>query len=143
MFHTSNTSNTTPTAKKAAKTSAKNKKKWLALGAASLAGLVAALAPLSPALAERIGGPFRTVDTVLEDYTDVYRLRFAGGRLAQIAAAGDIDIFVYDASGRLVAKDDLYDWEPAVQFYPRGTQTYTVRVVNEAAYDVDYAIATN
>jgi hypothetical protein len=47
---------------------------------------------------------------------------------------GDLDIYVYDDRGRLIAKDDMIDNQPYVRFYlPQGQMTRVV--VENASWD--------
>ncbi len=78
---------------------------------------------------------------------DSYNISFSGGRFAEIAIVGDgdtdLDLYVYDANGNLVAKDDTYSGHCYVSFYPSYTSTFRVRVVNRGSVYNNYCIATN
>jgi len=95
--------------------------------------------------AQRVGGQGYKATRVYEDTTDVYRIRFYGHRPARVWAVGDgdIDIAVYDANGNLIATDFDDDSRPECAWTPRWTGTFTVRVINNAGYDVDYVLRTN
>jgi len=82
---------------------------------------------------------------VLRGKTDIYLVRFCGGKEARVFAVGDgdIDIKVYDSNGLLVDMNDLVDIKPVCSWVPRYTQTYTIQVINRSRRTVDYVIGTN
>jgi hypothetical protein len=78
--------------------------------------------------------PVSHFDRVLAHSTDTYQHVFAGGRLASVAVSGDgdtdLDLYVYDENGHLVASDtDLTD-QCYVSWVPRWTGTFTIKIVN-------------
>jgi uncharacterized protein YcgI (DUF1989 family) len=114
--------------------------------AAALLAANLSLASLSPVSAGAIGGPKTTGwQTVEAEGADTYHISFRGNALAIIRARGqgDIDLYVYDSDGRLVARDAAYDSTPVCVFTPHYSETYTVRVVNAEEDDVDYVLETN
>jgi hypothetical protein len=78
---------------------------------------------------------------------DDYVVSFYGGEVARVAVVGDgdtdVDLYVYDESGHLIAKDDDRTAECVVQFVPRWTGPFRVRVVNNGYVYSNYILMTN
>jgi len=55
----------------------------------------------------------------------------------------DLDLYVYDENGFLVAKDDDDTDDCRVRFTPRWTGSFTIKVVNLGHYANTYVIGTN
>lgn len=93
------------------------------------------------------GGPKATNETVLSGETDSYVITFNGGELARIAVKGDgdtdLDLYVYDENGNLIASDTDNTDCCLVSWTPRWTGKFTVRVVNRGNVYNNYRIATN
>ena len=68
--------------------------------------IVGVLAFASVSEAGRIGGPGSDVFTVQGYQSVSYNITFEGGKVAEVAIVGDgrtdLDLFVYDASGKLI-----------------------------------------
>ncbi len=68
--------------------------------------------------------------------TDVIKATIRVGHLAEVVVIGDgdtdLDLYVYDPAGRLVAKDDDETDRCYVRFFPRTSGTYTIKVVNRS-----------
>lgn len=112
----------------------------------TLLGLSLSLTNIAPAVADSVDGPTDGhSDSVRARTTDVYHVSFYGGEEAMIGATGegDIDILVYDASGKLVAKDVASDDTPVCVWTPKRTQKYTIKVVNNENYRVGYVLLSN
>lgn len=66
--------------------------------------------------------------------TDVFSIKFYANNPSQITIRGDrstdLDLYVFDSQGRLVARDTDYDDQCIVYFTPRATDIYTVKVEN-------------
>jgi hypothetical protein len=64
----------------------------------------------------------------------VYKVTFRQGERAEVAVMGqgttDVDLFIYDESGRLVAADEADTDFCLCRWYPAKTQTYRVVVKN-------------
>jgi|HubBroStandDraft_2_1064218.scaffolds.fasta_scaffold55755_2 hypothetical protein len=86
-------------------------------------------------------------DSVNARAWDDYVISFYGGEVARIAVVGDgdtdVDLYVYDESGHLIAKDDDRTAECVVAFVPRWTGPFRVRVVNNGYVYSNYILMTN
>ena len=64
----------------------------------------------------------------------IYKIKFFAKQDAEFAVIGDgstdVDIFVYDEGGKLVAKDDRLTDLALVRWVPNKTQVYTIKVSN-------------
>ncbi len=104
--------------------------KKLALGVAAVALLVCG----TFASAEPLLGRGTWVGRV-EAYSSRYiNETFVGGRLAVVSIVGDgstdVDVFVYDAAGRLVVRGIGLTDRERVSFYPPATGRYTIELRN-------------
>ena len=86
-------------------------------------------------------------DVVRGHSTDVYHMTFVGGEWEVLFVSGDgstdLDLYVYDENGNLVAKDDDNSDECRVRFIPRWTGPFTVKVVNRGHYANRYTLGSN
>lgn len=76
----------------------------------------------------------RTVrDRVNAGATDVWKIVLRGGKPVHLFVMGDgdtdLDVFVYDTEGNLVADDSGCD-EAGISFTPRWTMTYIIKIKN-------------
>ena len=94
-----------------------------------------------------VNGPTRHYDSVNGYGTDTYTIRFVANRLAEIVVSGDgdtdLDLYVYDSNGNLIARDRDYTDDCYVSWYPKWTGRYTIKIVNRGAVYNRYAILTN
>lgn len=76
-----------------------------------------------------------------------YTASFVKGRLAEVLVSGDgdtdLDLYVYDSSGNLIASDADYTDDCYVSWVPRWTGRYTIRIVNRGPVYNSFVIATN
>jgi hypothetical protein len=113
----------------------------LALAATVISGSVA--------VAGAIGGPAFALREYIYGYQTIdYRVAFRGGEWAKVGVVGtnssNLDLFIYDEFGNLVAYDVTYiDNYCEVTFYVTYPQVYTLRVVNRGANVNLFDIATN
>ncbi len=67
--------------------------------------------------------------------------------MARVAVIGDgdtdLDLLVYDENGNLIASDTDYTDKCLVEFAPRWTGTFLVRVVNNGYVHNNYLLLTN
>jgi hypothetical protein len=87
-------------------------------------------------------------DSVRAGGTDSYRdLRFVGGEVARVAVVGDgdtdLDLYVYDENGNEIVRDDDYTDRCVVQFNPRWTGRFIIKIVNRGSVYNRYALMTN
>jgi hypothetical protein len=94
-----------------------------------------------------VGGPRQGLHAVDSRSTDTFQLAFTSGRLAEIVVSGDgdtdLDLYVYDANGNLIAYSEDYSDDCYVSWVPAWTGAYTIRVVNRGGVYNRYVIATN
>ena len=110
--------------------------------------VVLALVGANLAFANSSMGATQTTTRVQAYGTDRWDpITFYAGQLALISVTGDgatdLDLYVYDAAGNLVAKDDDELDFCYVAFTPRVTQPYTIRVVNRGSVYNEYTLRTN
>lgn len=81
-----------------------------------------------------VQGTIRHNDCVNPLAVDVYRITCRGGETTTIYVSGDgdtdLDLYVYDSNGNLIAKDDDGTDECIVRFIPYRTHTFVVRIKN-------------
>jgi len=95
----------------------------------------------------RVGGTTHHRDQVEAQMTDVYRITFVRGESAVVRVIGDgdtdLDLYVYDENGRLVAEDSDSTDYCVVSWTPRWTGTFTVKIVNLGRVYNAYTLTTN
>lgn len=97
--------------------------------------------------AGRVGGA-GVADSRVEAYsTDVYHTRFVGGEVAVIRLQGDgdtdLDLYVYDQNGNLIARSTGYSDREEVAWRPRWTGTFRIEVRNRGGIWNQYVLTTN
>lgn len=79
--------------------------------------------------------------------THTFNMTFYGGELATVVVEGDgdtdLDVYVYDAVGNLITKDDDYSDYCVVKWRPYWTGVFRIKVVNRGNVYNDYSIETN
>ena len=111
--------------------------------AATLAALVAPNANAKPGA---VGGPVFGRAHVVAAYGEYhYFIAFIGGLPAAVSAHGDgdIDIYVRDATGRVIAADASYDADPTTEFFALNTGVFEVIIRNKTGRPVFYDFSTN
>jgi hypothetical protein len=107
-------------------------------------GLATALALTSVGQADSKDGPRRWTKTIKKSSEIVYKIVYLADKnptrqYAEFAIIGDggtdVDIEVYDAAGKLVAKDDKFTDLALVRWVPTMTQEYTIKVKNLGSDD--------
>ena len=94
-----------------------------------------------------VGGATRHADMVMRYDTDVYKLVFTGGEAAEMAILGsgdtNLDLYVYDAKEQLVASDTDGADRCYVQWVPKSTGPFTVKIRNRGGQPNHYTLVTN
>ena len=94
-----------------------------------------------------VNGPSRHYDSVKANSTDNYQINFSGNYLAEVYVSGDgdtdLDLYVYDSNGNLIASDTDYTDDCYVCWVPAWTGRFVVKVVNRGAVYNKYVIMTN
>ncbi len=94
-----------------------------------------------------VGGPKTGSSVVYGGSTDVYTIYFKSGIPAEVGVSGngatDLDLYVYDENGNLIASDADYSDDCYVCWTPRWTGNFIIKVVNCGRYNNYYNIATN
>ncbi|MBI1902589.1 MAG: hypothetical protein HYS13_15920 [Planctomycetia bacterium] len=109
---------------------------------------VVAMALAGPsAEAASVGGP-KGAGTWVGGYSSItYTVEFWGGELAEAYVAGEgagqLDLYVYDRHGNLVAFDDTPGDLCGCRWVPTWTDSYRIMVVNRSAYADYFVIVTN
>ena len=92
-------------------------------------------------------GPQYSTDSVLAYGTDVYRIAFQGGRLAEVLLSGDrdtdLDLFVYDEYGNEVCSDTSFDDQEQCSWRPLWTGVFTIEIENLGSVYNVYTLMTN
>lgn len=86
-------------------------------------------------------------DSVAARSYDDFVISFYGGQVARVGVVGDgdtdIDLIVYDQNGHEIARDTDPSSECLVQFVPRWTGPFRVRVINNGYVYSNYILMTN
>lgn len=94
-----------------------------------------------------VNGPKYTVDVVGPGCTDNFSVSFVKGYIAEVALSGDgdtdLDLYVYDSNGNLIAADTDYTDDCYVSWVPAWTGRYTIKVVNRGRVANKYVLITN
>lgn len=94
-----------------------------------------------------VNGPSRTYEAVRAGDTDTYRISFVASYLAEILVSGDsdtdLDLYVYDSNGNLIASDTDYTDDCYVSWVPRWTGSFIVQIVNRGRVYNRYVMLTN
>ena len=94
-----------------------------------------------------INGPSRDYSAVNGNSYMDYTASFVANELAEILVSGDgdtdLDLYVYDSNGNLIAKDTDYSDDCYVRWIPAWTGRYTIRIVNRGLVYNRFVILTN
>lgn len=93
------------------------------------------------------GGPKRSQTRVRAKATDVFPISFRGGEQAVVSVSGDgdtdLDLFVFDQKGNLIASATDGTDDCIVRFYPLNSGLFIIRVKNLGSVYNRYVLATN
>lgn len=116
-------------------------------GDAKLLASIAELEKANQAKRGRVGGSGQNFSSVAGNGVDTYQVNFIEGQLAEIAVKGDgdtdLDLYVYDSNGHLIAQDADYTDRCYVSWVPAWTGRFTVKVVNRGPVYNRYGMITN
>lgn len=112
-----------------------------------VAAVLSLLAVSATAIAGRVGGPGVDTDRVEAYDSTTYYIDFHGNEWAEVSVIGDgdtdLDLFVYDMNGTLVARDIDYTDRCFVDWYPRRRGTYRIVIRNLGSVWNRYTLETN
>lgn len=94
-----------------------------------------------------INGPSRDYAAVNGNSYMNYTASFVANQLAEVLVSGDgdtdLDLYVYDSNGNLIASDTDYSDDCYVRWVPAWTGRYIVRIVNRGPVYNRFVILTN
>ncbi len=94
-----------------------------------------------------VGGPYYLLRSVNRKSTNEYIVGFRANELAEVAISGDgdtdLDLFVFDTNGNLIASDNNYSDQCYVSWVPRFTGEYIIVVKNYGPVYNDFYLITN
>ena len=94
-----------------------------------------------------VNGPSRHYDVVNGECSDTYQVNFIANYLAEVAVSGDgdtdLDLYVYDSNGNLIASDTSYSDDCYVCWVPAWTGRFIIKIVNRGPVYNRYVIMTN
>jgi len=112
-----------------------------------LSTLALAEVAMTTAYADSVGGASSATRVIAGRDTHTFTRSFYGGETARVIVRGDgdsdLDLFIYDEFGNLVAKDDDDTDYCVCTWVPRRTGRFTIRVVNVGRAANLYCITTN
>jgi hypothetical protein len=126
-----------------------NEAKAWAKGNAQLTALIdAELAkPAGSGTLGRVEGATRHVDRVNGLSNDWYTINFRGGEVARLQVIGDgdtdLDCYIYDENNNLITKDDDRTDYCVLQWNPRWTGPFRVKIANLGRVYNQYTLLTN
>ena len=98
--------------------------------------------------ATAVGGQRQDTGRIFAHSTQPYTpILFRGGEVARVAVIGDgttdLDLYIYDEYGNLVAMDEDNTDHCVATWFPSRTGWFTIKIVNRGSVYNDYAMATN
>ncbi len=113
----------------------------------NLLGRINAVSVMTPKVRGASGGPKRATTEVKAYATDVISVQFRGGENAVVAISGDgdtdLDLYVYDETGNLIAADTSGSDDCKVRFLPKSKGTFRIKVKNLGNVYNRYLLVTN
>ena len=114
---------------------------------ASVLAVVMLAVNVVPAWAGAIPSPRRGEYRIAARSYRTFSVRFRAYEVARVVVEGDgdtdLDLYIYNEDGALVASDDDSSDYCVAEWVPRRTQTYTIKVVNRGYVYNDCTIETN
>jgi len=94
-----------------------------------------------------VGGPCKDYAAVNAYSSYTWTCSFVASSLAEVAVLGDgdtdLDLYIYDSNGNLIASDTDYSDECYVSWVPKWTGKFYIKVVNRGGVYNRYVILTN
>lgn len=94
-----------------------------------------------------VGGPCKDYAAVNAYSAYTWTCSFVASRLAEVAVLGDgdtdLDLYIYDSNGNLIASDTDYSDECYVSWVPKWTGKFYIKIVNRGGVYNRYVILTN
>lgn len=94
-----------------------------------------------------VNGPKRGAFTVSGGCYNDFDVSFVKGYVAEVLVSGDgdtdLDLYIYDSNGNLIAADTDYTDDCYVSWIPAWTGRYVIRVVNRGPVYNRYVVLTN
>ncbi len=94
-----------------------------------------------------VRGPRLGSETISARSVDTFTIVFYGGELAKVGVLGDgvtdLDLYVYDENGNLIASDTRDSDRCFVSFTPKWTGAFTIKVVNRGWVYNHYTLGVN
>ena len=94
-----------------------------------------------------VAGPRYHSDTVGANSSDTYNKVFKGGELAVVSVMGDgdtdLDVYVYDSNGNLVASDVDATDDCVISWTPKWTGEFRIVIKNKGSVYNSYTLTTN
>jgi len=116
-------------------------------GDKTLNSLIKSTRELTAASRGRVGGPGYVIDKVGGEMANIHAVEFTGGEAAEVAVVGsgntDLDLYIFDESGNLIAMDEELGDECYVVWKPKWTGTFLLTVANRGSSTNEYALVTN
>lgn len=99
------------------------------------------------AQADTVGGPKGADDSIEAYQTITYNASFYGNALARVGIIGDgdtdLDLYVYDENGNLIASDTAAGDRCYVSWVPKWTGRFIIKVVNRGSVYNDFRLRTD
>jgi hypothetical protein len=119
----------------------------LAEGDATLLAMIDRVEKSTAKTRGAVGGPKGGTYEVFANCYNLFDVKFFANERATVVVSGDgdtdLDLFVYDEYGNLIGKDDDYSDDCVVNFNPRWTGKFTIKILNRGNVYNRYVIATN
>jgi hypothetical protein len=113
----------------------------------NLMGLIKSMRELTASSRGRVGGPGYVIDKVQAGQANIHEVNFTGGEAAEVAVVGDgstdLDLYILDENGNLIAMDEASTDECYVIWKPNWTGVFYITVLNRGNVYNQYALVTN
>jgi len=115
------------------------------LAAIAMTMVILTFSVVAPSLASPVGGPQILSNRIVGAYSSrTFTVTLRGGETTSIGVSGDgdtdIDLYVYDALGNLIAEDDDSTDECRVRVIVYRTSSFTIKVVNRGGLSNEFDV---